>query len=343
MISPPAPAKVFQVSELARRIKFLIEDDIGVAWVEGECSNLKLNAASGHLYFTLKDADAQISCAFFSGRRRGNPFTPREGARVRVLGQVTAYEKSGQYQVVVHRMEEAGEGALRAAFERLKARLLAQGWFDSSRKRPLPSLPSRIGLVTSPTGAAIRDMLIVLRRRYPDRVVRIVPVRVQGAGAAEEIAAALDLLNQHRAVDVIIVGRGGGSLEDLQAFNEEVVAAAIHRSSIPVISAVGHETDTTISDLVADLRAPTPSAAAELVIRPKVDLEEAVDTLARRLAGALRSRAHESRNRLLRAQGSPALTDPARLVNRHRRAVDSLSARVARGTTGFIQSWRLEL
>jgi exodeoxyribonuclease VII large subunit len=254
--------KVYQVSELTRALKALIESSIGSVWIEGEISNLR-RPPSGHLYFTVKDATAQISAVLFKGNQRGLTFIPRDGLLVRVQGDVTVYEHGGNYQVIVRQMRESGAGALQARFEALKARLQAEGLFDPSRKKPLPLLPRRVGIVTSPTGAVIRDILNVLGRRFPNLHLMLVPVRVQGAGAAEEVAAAIDLLNERGEVDVMIVGRGGGSMEDLWCFNEEVVARAIARSRIPVISAVGHETDFTISDFVADVRAPTPSAAAE--------------------------------------------------------------------------------
>jgi exodeoxyribonuclease VII large subunit len=331
------------VSVLVRRLRSLLEETFGVVWVEGECSNVKLHGASSHLYFTLKDAEAQIQCAWFAGRRRGVAALPQEGAQVRVLGLVTAYPRSSQYQLVVQRVEESGAGARRAALERLKAELRARGWFAEERKRPLPYLPAAIGVVTSPTGAAIQDILTVLRRRFPDRRVILAPARVQGEGAAEEIAAALDRLNAHGKAEVLIVGRGGGSQEDLWAFNEEAVAAAVHRSAIPVISAVGHETDFTLCDLVADLRAPTPSAAAELAVRPKADLAAAVDAASRRLGAALRARALALRNRLLRAEAAPTLRDPGRAVERRRSRVDGGVARLTARARSTLRTQRADL
>lgn len=318
---PLAPArKVYRVVELTRRIKALLESDIGGVWVEGEVSNAR-TYPSGHIYFTLKDESAQLSAVLFRGAAGVNRIPVKDGAKLRVWGELTVYEQRGQYQLVVRRIEDAGQGDLQRAFEALKAKLAAEGLFDPARKRPLPLLPRIIGIVTSPAGAVIRDILHVLGRRYPDRHILLAPARVQGAGAAEEIAAALDLLNARGGVDVIIVGRGGGSLEDLWAFNEEVVARAVVRSAAPVISAVGHETDFTICDFCADLRAPTPSAAAELVIRPKADFEEALRVIRRRLAQALRGQALALRNRYLRAARSYVFREPANVLARHRERI----------------------
>ncbi len=312
--------RVYRVAELTRRIKSLLESDIGAVWVEGEVSNARIYP-SGHLYFTLKDETAQISAVLFRGAAASCKIPVKDGAKLRVWGEISVYEQRGQYQLIVRRVEDAGQGDLQKAFEALKAKLTAEGLFDPARKRPLPMLPRTIGIVTSPAGAVIRDILNVLGRRFPDRHILLAPVRVQGAGAAEEIAAAIDLLNARGDVDVIIVARGGGSLEDLWAFNEEIVARAIARSSIPVISAVGHDTDFTISDFVADVRAPTPSAAAELVVRPKKDFEELIAVYRRRLAHALRGQALLLRNRYLRAARSYVFREPAHLLARHRERV----------------------
>ncbi len=322
MLDSPAQRKIYAVTELTRRIKEAIEGTIGWVWLEGELSNVS-RPASGHLYFSLKDEAAQIKGAFFRGRQQGLRFAPKDGMMVRVYGQVSVYERSGQYQIIVQQMEQAGEGALQAAFEALKKKLAAEGLFDASRKRPCPMLPQCIGVVTSPTGAAIRDILNVLLRRYPNVRVLIAPVKVQGDGAAAEIAQAIDDLNACGAVDVCIVGRGGGSLEDLWAFNEEVVARAIARSRIPVISAVGHEIDYAISDFVADLRAPTPSAAAELVVGRKADFEDMLEQYARRLTRALNTYYLQQKNRYDRFAGSWVFREPRNLVQRHRHALES--------------------
>jgi exodeoxyribonuclease VII large subunit len=322
MDSPtPAPArKIYRVTELTRRIKAVLEGDIGAVWVEGEVSNAR-TYPSGHIYFTLKDEGAQLSAVMFRGVAAASKAPVKDGAKLRVYGELSVYEQRGQYQLVVRRVEDAGQGDLQRAFEQLKAKLAAEGLFEAARKRPLPALPRTIGIVTSPAGAVIRDILHVLGRRYPDRHILVAPVRVQGAGAAEEVAAALDLLNAHGGADVIIVARGGGSLEDLWAFNEEVVARAVARSAIPVISAVGHETDFTICDFVADVRAPTPSAAAEIVIRPKADLEETLVVLKRRLAHALRAQALVLRNRFTQASRSYVFREPEHLLARHRERI----------------------
>jgi exodeoxyribonuclease VII large subunit len=332
---PPSPAadghrKVFGVGELARLIKAALEAEVGTVWVEGELSNVH-HHTSGHIYFTLKDESAQIQGALFRGDARGLSFRLADGLKVRVYGEVTAYAARSQYQVIARRVEEAGRGSLQEQFEKLKQRLAAEGLFDAARKRPLPVLPQHVGIVTSPTGAALRDILKVLERRFPNLHVVIAPARVQGEGAAAEIAAAIELLDRRGGLDVMIVGRGGGSLEDLWPFNEEAVARAIAASRIPVVSAVGHEVDFTISDFVADLRAPTPSAAAELVVAPKASFEEKLGALGRHLAAALRARHLELRERLTRAGRSYAFREPGHLVRRHRERMGRLGDRMAAG------------
>src|SRR5262245_21169549 len=276
-----AESRVFTVSELTERVKDLLEAEFFALHLQGEISNYKRHS-SGHWYFTLKDSESQLRAVFFKQWNRLMRFEPENGLEVRVRGRLSLYEPRGEYQIVIETMEPVGVGALQLAFEQQVKRLAAEGLFDEARKRPLPMLPRRVGIVTSPVGAAIRDMLQILERRNRSIDVLITPVRVQGTGAAREIADAIRLLNQHskksaHKVDVIIVGRGGGSIEDLWAFNEEQVARAIYESEIPVISAVGHETDFTIADLVADLRAPTPSAAAEIVAREASDLTNRIE------------------------------------------------------------------
>ena len=269
--SSPAPAAgagpqrdVYTISRLNREVRALLDRHFSLVWVEGELSNLS-RPGSGHLYFSLKDRDAQIRCAMFKMRNQLLSFTPRDGMQVLVRARISLYEPRGDFQLVVEHMEEAGDGLLRRAFEELKKRLSSEGLFDPARKQALPRLPRCIGVVTSPTGAAIRDILSVLRRRFPAIPVLIYPVPVQGTAAAPEIARMIRLAGERRDCDVIIVTRGGGSLEDLWAFNEEVVARAIYDCPIPIVSGVGHEIDVTIADFVADQRAATPSAAAELV------------------------------------------------------------------------------
>jgi len=262
--------KVLSVSELTTQIKRLLEKQVGTIWVGGEITNLRAQS-SGHIYFTLKDAGAQLSCVLFSRENVSHRELLADGQKVLLQGDVTVYETRGQYQLIVRAVELQGVGALQVAFEKLKAKLAVEGLFASERKRPLPKYPQRIGLVTSPTGAAIRDVLHVIHRRHPGMEIILAPCRVQGQSAAAELAAAISMLNQLPVAtgglpfDLILVTRGGGSLEDLWAFNEEVVARAIFKSAIPVVSAVGHEIDFTISDFVADVRAATPSAAAEIV------------------------------------------------------------------------------
>ena len=282
--------KIYSVAELNRAARFTLENGIGKVWVEGELSRLTLHA-NGHWYFTLKDEKAAVACTMFKSDNMTVTFAAKDGLKVRVFGQAGLYETRGTYQLTVQKMEEAGKGSLQEQFEKLKAKLAAEGLFDASRKKPLPLLPQKIGVVTSPTGAAIRDMINVLTRRFPNIEILLAPVTVQGDGAAKSIAAAIEYFNTRADIDVMIVGRGGGSIEDLWAFNEEVVARAIATSKIPVISAVGHEIDFTISDFVADVRAPTPSAAAELAVPVKTELETLLTRLSARLSGSLKNRA----------------------------------------------------
>jgi exodeoxyribonuclease VII large subunit len=294
-------SKVFTVAELTRAIRGTLETKFGAVWVQGEISNYKLNP-SGHQYFTLKDAKAQISCVIFRNTIAPLRAPLADGAQVQVYGNITVFEARGQYQLSVQILQPRGLGLLQAKFEALKRKLEAEGLFDTARKRALPKFPRRLGIVTSPGGAAIRDILNVLKRRAPGLQILINPVRVQGTGAAQEIAVAIHELatpNENwRAIDLIVVARGGGSIEDLWEFNEEIVARAIFNSTVPIVSAVGHEIDFTICDFVADLRAPTPSAAAELIVRDVVDLRRQVDTCARALARELLNRVHEAQQRL---------------------------------------------
>ena len=278
---------VLTVSQLTEQLRRTVEERFPAVWVEGEISNFRLYG-SGHAYFTLKDEGAQLRAVMFRTRTRRLRFEPSDGLHVLAFGALEVYPQRGEYQLVVEMLEPRGVGALQLAFEQLKQRLGAEGLFDAGRKRPLPRFPRRIGLVTSPDGAGLRDMLRIIGRRFAGLSIGLAPGRVQGEGAAEEIAQGLADLNRLGGVDVIIVGRGGGSLEDLWAFNEEVVARAIAASKVPVISAVGHEVDVTIADFVADVRAPTPSAAAELVVREKQAIVEQVEGLRTRLERAAR-------------------------------------------------------
>ncbi len=327
--------KVLTVAELTRQIKQTLEDEIGRVWVEGEISNCKLYS-SGHTYFVLKDEKAQLSAVLFAGTRAALPSALRleDGRRVRVFGEVTVFEGRGQYQLKVQKVEEAGLGDLMRRFEELKRRLQAEGLFDAARKRPLPKLPQRIGVVTSPTGAVIHDILNVLGRRFPNVQVRLAPVKVQGEGAAEEIAEAVALFSRlcgpgsDWPADLLIVGRGGGSLEDLWAFNEERVARAVAGSAIPVISAVGHEVDFSLCDFAADLRAPTPSAAAELAVAPKAELAAEVNRQARALRLALDQRIVELAGRLQRARASGFMRQPGQIAEGASQRVDTLGMRL---------------
>jgi exodeoxyribonuclease VII large subunit len=281
------------VSQLNRRVRALLESGIAELWVEGEISNLS-KPASGHIYFSLKDDSAQVSAAWFRQRQRGPAASYKNGDRVLAFGRVSLYEARGNYQLIVDRMEPAGEGVLKRRFEALKKKLLEEGLFDEDRKQALPTLPSRIGVITSPSGAAIRDILSVLRRRFPAVPVVIYPTAVQGDAAPEELVEAIATAVRRDECDVLIIGRGGGSLEDLWAFNDERVARAIAACPLPVISAVGHEVDFTITDFVADVRAPTPSGAAEIVVPNQHDWQRRIATLALRI-GRIGQRAVEDR------------------------------------------------
>jgi len=280
---------------------------MGILWIQGEISNFKRHT-SGHLYFSLKDSRAQIKVAFFKNNNMYLKFRPEDGMEVVVRGRLSVYEPRGDYQVIVEYMEPVGLGSLQLAFEQLKEKLRKEGLFEDSHKISLPLLPRKVGIVTSPTGAAIRDMLRILKRRNASLDVLLYPVKVQGQGAAEEIAAGIRCLNGRSDIDVIIIGRGGGSIEDLWAFNEEIVARAIYESELPLISAVGHEVDYTISDFVADLRAPTPSAAAEMVSGARDDLRMSVSSLRGRLSQAVRRGLERRRLHLERLAHNKAFT-----------------------------------
>jgi exodeoxyribonuclease VII large subunit len=286
---PSSARPVLTVSRLNALLQEVVEDNFLSVRVEGEISNFSA-PGSGHFYFCLKDEQAQIRAVFFRTRNRMLPFRPENGMHVLCSGRLSLYPQRGEVQLIVEGVEPVGVGSLQLAFEQLRARLAGEGLFAPERKRPLPPFPAVVGVVTSATGAAIHDILTVLRRRSTGVRVLLRPVRVQGEGAATDIAAAITDFNRLGQVDVLIVGRGGGSLEDLWAFNDEIVARAIHASVIPVIAAVGHETDVTIADLVADLRAPTPSAAAELVVKSRLELERHVDHLQLRLGRQMQGR-----------------------------------------------------
>lgn len=319
--------KVWTVSELTASISKLLTTAFAGIWVEGEISNFR-EAQSGHIYFTLKDAAAQVRCVCFRNVAMRLKFRPEDGLKARVRGSISVYESRGEYQIYVENIEPVGLGALQLAFEQLKKKLEAEGLFDPARKKPLPMLPLRIGVVTSPRAAALRDILRILRRRFPNVRVMIYPVRVQGEGAAGDVAEALRFFNARKAADVVIVARGGGSLEDLWAFNEENVARAIAASVIPIVSAVGHETDFTIADFVADVRASTPSAAAEIVLQTR----EAFDRHIAQLVGALGQQMQylilDRRHRLQELLANRAFRRAEDLVRQYRQRADELSLRL---------------
>jgi exodeoxyribonuclease VII large subunit len=321
---------VWKVSELTERIGELIETAFPDVWVEGEVSNFR-PAQSGHLYFTLKDARSQIRCVCFRDQARGLKFRPEDGLQVTVRGSIGVYEPRGEYQIYVSHIEPVGLGALQLAFEQLKKRLEEEGLFDEQRKKPLPMLPRRIGVITSPTGAAIRDILRVLKRRFPNVHVVLYPVKVQGEGAASEIVEALRYFSRVKAADVLILARGGGSLEDLWAFNEEIVARAIFASAIPVITGVGHETDFTIADFVADLRAPTPSAAAEIVVRSRQEFERHIAEYERRLVQRMRYRLSQWRHEVRDLQTHRGFRQLEVLLRQRGQQLDDLSSSLAVG------------
>ncbi len=322
-----ATRRVYSVGELTARIKGVLEKQVGEAWVSGEISNLRAQA-SGHVYFTLKDASAQLACVLFRGATVPDRSALRDGQHVILHGEITVYEPRGQYQMIVRSVELQGIGALQAAFERLKQKLQAEGLFETDRKRPIPRFPERLALVTSPTGAAIRDVLHVLGRRHPGLEVYLVPCRVQGQGAEREMADAIARINRWSAarpsagIDVILLTRGGGSLEDLWAFNEEVLARAIVASAIPVVSAVGHEIDFTISDFVADLRAATPSAAAELLTAAFVEARDWLTRQGTRLSRLAWVAVERRLERLGDLRGRLARAHPRRRLNEQWQRLD---------------------
>ena len=326
--------RILTVSQLTSLVRGVLEENFDHVWVQGEVSNLSL-PASGHCYFTLRDAGAQLRCVMFRASARALRFRLQDGMGLIVRGRISVFEPRGEYQLIVEYLEPLGIGALQLAFAQLKERLAGEGLFDEARKKPLPRLPQRIGIVTSATGAAIHDILHVLRRRFANLEVLLYPVRVQGEGAAREIATAIRDFNRYAGIDVMIVGRGGGSLEDLWAFNEEAVARAIHASRIPVISAVGHEVDFTIADFVADLRAPTPSAAAELVVQSKAEIEAEVEGLRHRLDRAMLHGIEIRKERL--AHLSRGLKGPTVRVEHLVQRVDDLSERLSLAVAGGLE------
>ncbi|MFA5146566.1 MAG: exodeoxyribonuclease VII large subunit [Candidatus Omnitrophota bacterium] len=316
---------IYTVGEITKYIRVILEDSFPGVWIEGEISNYTFHS-SGHMYFSLRDPNAVIKCAMFKRSNEKLKFKPKDGMKVIVFGSVSVYEARGDYQIIVEEIEPKGIGALQLQFQQLKERLAKEGLFDERHKVPIPFLPTRIGIVTSPTGAAIRDILNIARRRFSNVEIIINPVKVQGQDAREEISRAIRQFNELKDIniDVMIVTRGGGSLEDLWPFNEEIVARAIYDSGIPVISAVGHEIDYTISDFVADFRAPTPSAAAELVIPRKEDLTNTIVSSVTRLKNALVSKINILGEKLSTLKDSYILKQPLNLVTQYEQRIDDL-------------------
>ncbi len=329
MAQPPELNNTLSVSQITGHIQHALETDFSSVWVKGEISNLTRHS-SGHWYFSLKDRGAQLGSVMFRRQNQTVRFEIAHGMEITVHGRISVYPPQGRYQLIVDQMMPAGQGDLHLAFEALKKKLEIAGFFDPARKCALPSYPDRIGIVTSPTGAAIRDMINILSRRFPLAELLVFPVRVQGDGAALEIARAIEVFNERQDCQVLIVGRGGGSLEDLWAFNEEVVARAIAESTIPIVSAVGHETDTTISDFVADRRAPTPSAAAELVVPDKLEINDRLLDLGQTLQKNILHRVVRTEQRLQSIQNSYALKRPGLMIDQLIQRLDQLQDRSLR-------------
>lgn len=331
--------KVWKVAELNARIRELLSAAFMNIWIEGEISNFR-EAQSGHLYFTLKDETSQVRCVCFRQNAIRLRFRPEDGLHARLRGSVSVYDARGEYQIYVEHIEPVGLGALQLAFEQLKKKLEAEGLFDAARKKPLPLLPGRIGVITSPRAAALRDILRILRRRFPNARVLLYPVRVQGEGAADDIVKALKFFATRDAADVVILARGGGSLEDLWPFNEETVARAIAASVVPVISAVGHETDFTIADFVADVRASTPSAAAEIVVQERDAFDRHLAEAQRKLADSIRYLILERRHRLQVLLGERAFRRPEELLREYRQRVDELAQRLGESLRAKLELFR---
>ena len=326
------------VSQLNSYLKKLLDSDNNLSdiLVRGEISNFKLHH-SGHMYFTMKDDKASVKCIMFASYANRLTFMPSDGMQVTASGYVSVYEKSGQYQLYVSGMMEEGEGALYAKFEKLKKKLAAEGLFDDSAKKPIPMIPSTIGVVTSSTGSVIRDIQNVLDRRFPNYSMILYPSHVQGKGAEYEIAAGIEYFNIIRPVDVIIIARGGGSIEDLWPFNEEFLARTIYKSSVPVISAVGHETDFTIADFVADMRAPTPSAAAEIAVPELSALTNTIDVVKNRLTGAVRNIITSKKNTLDSIKSRPVMRRPEEIFNLASLAVDRMTEKMYTAAESLIK------
>lgn len=339
-----AERRLLTVSQLTNYIKGLLTGDpvLQEVWVRGEVSNIS-RPASGHMYFTLKDDGAGLRCVMFRAANRGLRFKPENGLQVTAAGYVSVYNRDGQYQLYVEHLAPDGVGALHAAFEQLKARLAAEGLFDTARKRPLPTLPRRVGIVTSATGAALQDIIRVARRRFPRVDLVLYPSAVQGEAAPAQIIQGIELLGRQGDVDVIIVGRGGGSIEDLWAFNDEGVARAIYAAPVPVIAAVGHETDFTIADFAADVRAPTPSGAALLAVPDEKELRQTVDNLERRLGQGLQTRWLQGRRLFERVLASGPLQRPTHALAESRQLVDDLQRQAERAVNLLLERQQVRL
>jgi exodeoxyribonuclease VII large subunit len=336
---PPPERRVWKVRELVASVRGQVEREYSDAWVEGEISNFRA-PESGHLYFTLKDGNAQIRVVMFRSSARLLRFRPTDGLQVVVRGRVTIYEDRGELQIAAEYIEPKGAGSLQLAFEQLKAKLEAEGLFASERKKPIPTLPARIGIVTSPQAAALRDILNILHRRHHSVNVLIFPAQVQGDAAAFEVAAGVRFFNEQKKVEVIIVARGGGSAEDLASFNNEGLARTVAASEIPVISAIGHETDFTIIDFVADLRAPTPSAAAELVIRSRQEIEDKASALHARLERAMRYRLLIGRQALTQLAQHGAFARMMEVIRQRQQKLDDLAHRMELAERGLLEKYR---
>ncbi|RZU98196.1 exodeoxyribonuclease VII large subunit [Spiribacter vilamensis] len=333
----PTADNIYTVSRLNQTVRALLEQALPLVWVEGEISNLA-RPRSGHIYFTLKDADSQVRCALFHNRAMRLRTTPENGDQVRIRARIGLYAPRGEYQLIAEHLEPAGDGALQRAFAALKARLDAEGLFDPAGKQPIPTLPRRVGVITSPTGAAVRDIVSVLRRRFPALPILIYPVSAQGERAVGEIVDAIRTADRRQEVEALIVGRGGGSLEDLQAFNDEQVARAIHACTLPVISAVGHEVDITIADLVADERAATPSAAAERLSPDGEALSRALRQGRERLQQGLARKLGERREQINRLERRLSAQHPGRRLRDRAQRLDELDQRLGRAMTAHLQT-----
>ncbi|CAM3121386.1 exodeoxyribonuclease VII large subunit [Paenibacillus lupini] len=336
--------RIYSIKEINRYIKMKLESDnlLGDVWLRGEISNFT-HHSSGHMYFTLKDKDSRLKCIMFASHNQRLPFIPREGTKVMARGNVSVYERDGNYQFYVTAMQPDGIGSLYLAYEQLKTKLETEGLFAESRKRPIPRFPKGIGVITSPTGAAVRDIIITLQRRHPSVPIYVFPVLVQGTQAAPSIVKAIESMNRFGEVDVLIVGRGGGSLEELWAFNEELVARSIASSQIPVISAVGHETDFTIADFVADLRAATPTAAAELAVPHVAELQQQLVRQRQRLEQSLRMMVQGRKERLERVRRSPFFIHPRRYLLDQAQRLDRLQERLQQRTVRLAERGKARL